>query len=468
MKNFGLNPRRAAGLAATALLLTACAPGQDTPTPTAAVDLSYYLAVGDSYTAGLSAGGLTRASQEFSFPNLLARQLRSAAPGAAFTQPLLDAGAGTGYLVLAGFGPADVPLTRRVAGPAVRRLVLNPAACSGPDTVRLLARSPAASALPQNLGLPGLLLGQIEAASLGNEANAAPGAAFNPYFERLLPAADSRTYLQAVTAAAAPATFFTFFAGLDDVMAYVRSGGECGSATSALTTRLRTNADKLLAVLSKNGTRPGVIAQLPELASLPLLRQGLLLQARLQAGFGDTARLYIEDPIFFGQSRPISGGDYVLATAVPRLGRPTPVLVNGSTVLLPYGRNPRNPVRDADMLDETEEYNRIKGVVTDYNEALNALAVTYRLPVLNPTADKQGRTLKLNDALFGPVANSIAVGGVVYTAEPVRGNFYSLDYYSLTPRGNALLANAFISTLNRAYRANIPAVDVNSLPTAAQ
>ncbi|WP_426059568.1 hypothetical protein [Hymenobacter sp. B1770] len=43
-----------------------------------------------------------------------------------------------------------------------------------------------------------------------------------------------------------------------------------------------------------------------------------------------------------------------------------------------------------------------------------------------------------------------------------------MDYYSLTPRGNSLLANTFIAAFNKAYRANVPALDVNSLPTAAR
>ena len=60
------------------------------------------------------------------------------------------------------------------------------------------------------------------------------------------------------------------------------------------------------------------------------------------------------------------------------------------------------------------------------------------------------------------------MGGVIYTSEPVRGNVFSLDYYSLTPRGNALLANAFITAINKAYKANLPVVDVNILPSTAQ
>ena len=50
----------------------------------------------------------------------------------------------------------------------------------------------------------------------------------------------------------------------------------------------------------------------------------------------------------------------------------------------------------------------------------------------------------------------------------MRGNFFSLDYYSLTPRGNGLLANAFITAFNKAYRTNLSVIDVNSLPTTTR
>ena len=68
--------------------------------------------------------------------------------------------------------------------------------------------------------------------------------------------------------------------------------------------------------------------------------------------------------------------------------------------------------------------------------------------------------LGLGGALFDQVAGVISVGGVQYSSEPVRGNFYSLDYYTLTPRGNALLANTFITTFNKTCRANLPMVNV--------
>ncbi|MBF9142152.1 hypothetical protein [Hymenobacter properus] len=470
MKNFCLNTWSRTGLAAVAALaLNACAPGQDAPTPTVGtINVSRYLAVGDSYTAGLSAGGLTLASQQYSYPNLLAQQLQGAQPGATFSQPLLAAGAGTGYFDLAGFSTLGFPRTRRVPGPAVRRQVINPAACGGADTVRLFTRTDAPNNLPQNLGVPGLRLAQLNVANLGNETSATPTGAFNPYFERILPANDSRTYLRVVTDAAASATFFTYFLGLDDLMPYVRSGGQCGTApNSTLTNQLRTNAKTLLDVLTAGG-RPGIIASLPDLNTLPLLRtgRGFSLQKRLQDSYHDNALLYIEDPFGSGVGQPITNDDYVLATTLPRIGQLTPVVVGGSTLMLPYGRDERNPLRDADVMDY-DEMNRVSGVLSSYNNELNRLARdVYKMPSLNTSPLPY--LLDTSGVMPGYVGESISVGGVQYSAEPVRGNFFSLDYYSLTPRGNALLANAFISALNRAYNAKIPAIDTNSLPSVAQ
>ena len=478
MKIFILNAWSRAGVAATAVLLAACAPGQDAPTPTVGVNVSSYLAVGDSYTAGLSAGGLTRASQEYSFPNLLARQFRLATPGAGFSQPLLEAGSGAGYFALVDVTPTGFARARRVAGQAVRRLVVNPAACGGPDTVRLLARSATAGTLPQNLGVPGLLLAQTETPGLGNEATATPGAAFNPYFERLLPPADTRTYLQVVAAAAPSSTFFTYFQGLDDLLPFVRSGGQCGGLDDRLTTfrgALLTNmtekSKKILDRLTANGQR-GIIATLPDLTTLPLLRlgRGEALQARLKLAFSDTAGLYITQPVVPGQTpgpaQRISDDEYVLAPALARIGQRTPVLVGTTTLLLPYGRDIRNPLRDEDLLD-SRELNFAKDILNKYNAELERLATdVYKLPVI--TAAGTENTLNLNSLFFSQVAIGVSVAGVAYSVEPVGGNIYSLDYYSLTPRGNALLANAFITALNRVYRSNIPTIDINSLPSTAQ
>jgi hypothetical protein len=478
MKNFFSNRRRQAGFiaTATALTLNACAPSQETPAPSLGVNVSRYLAVGDSYTAGISAGGLTRNSQEYSYPNLLANQFQAASADATFSQPLVEAGTGTGYLNFVDFSRFGFARSRRVAGQAVRRTVINPTACNGPDTLSLFTRSATAGTLPQNLGVPGLALSQIETVGLGNDARATPGAVFNPYFERLLPAGDNRTYLQTVSTAASTATFFTFFQGLDDLMPYIRSGGTCGSRpTTTFANQMKANAKKLLDVLTAGG-RKGIIIRIPDITLLPLLRQGkgTDVQARLQAANNDNTLIYIEDPVNFGSTRPISDKDYILATALPRVGQLTPVVVGSSTLMLPYGRDVRNPIVNADVLDDATEMALLSGVITNYNSSANPvggvgldlMAKAYGLPPVDPATG--GWTVNLDDALLSQVAGVISVGGVQYSSELVRGNFYSLDYLSLTPRGNGLLANLIISAINRGYKANIPAIDVNKLPTNAQ
>ena len=73
-----------------------------------------------------------------------------------------------------------LPVVRRMAGQAVPRDIISPAACGEPDTVRLLTRSATAATLPQNLGVPGLHLTQVEPAGLGNAARASPAARSTP------------------------------------------------------------------------------------------------------------------------------------------------------------------------------------------------------------------------------------------------------------------------------------------------
>jgi hypothetical protein len=157
----------------------------------------------------------------------------------------------------------------------------------------------------------------------------------------------------------------------------------------------------------------------------------------------------------------------VLATALPRVGQLTAVTVGSTTLMLPYGRDSRNPIRDVDVLDRQVELSRLSSVISGYNNYLELTLAQnlYKMPVLNTSG---GRTLDLDIEVFSQIANSISVGGVVYSADPVRGNFFTLDYASLTPRGNAVLANAFIRAINTAYKASLPVVDVNSLPTTAQ
>lgn len=426
--------------------LAGCAPSQDIPSPSAgSFDASSYVAVGDGYGSGYAEGVLTRIGQRNSYPALLARQLRLAGAEAAFSQALLTEGSPAAY---------------------------TDPRCSGPQTVPQFA--PRATALSQDLTVPGLRLADTETVDYGN---AARPTVFNPFFERLLPTPNaSTTYLQAVTAVAPTTTFFTYFAGLDDILPYLRSGGTCGGLPTAST--INTRAEHLLDQLTAGGRR-GIIAQLPPLVQVktvdgviikiltfPLLRPAEAVQQQFQTP-ADSALLYFtnSNPVFGVE--PVNAGQFVLTKAVARIGRLTPVVVNGVTLQLPYGRDLRNPLVNADVLD-ADESRAAESLISDYNTSLRSLATTkYRLPTVE-RSDKNATTLNLSNAVFGKVAGGLSIAGVQYSAVPGSGGIFSSDLYSFTPRGNGLLANAFINALNVAYDANIPLVDINTLPTTAQ
>ncbi|SHK61820.1 hypothetical protein [Hymenobacter psychrotolerans] len=441
--------RTALPAVATVLLtLAGCSPDQNEPAPSSGnLNLTRYLAVGDSYTAGYADGGLTRQSQTYSYANMLANQFALVNPDAEFSLPLLEEGNGTGYLTLVSLQENGLPTTRRVPAASTLGRFINAAGCNGADTVYQYPR--AATTLPQNLGVPGLRLTQIATPGLGNAANLTRVGLFNPYFERILPAANNSSYLQVVTAASPNATFFTFFAGLDDVLPYVVSGGSCGPLPSGST--MAQNARQLLTQLTANG-RQGIIALPPALTTLPVLRlnNGLNLQERLRTSTNRPAyTLYVR--AFNGAVQPVSGEDYILPAGQRRIGRLEST--TGAPQTVPYG-DEQNPVSGSDVLDYIE-FSRINGAMTLYRDELRTLNQnTFKQPLID-----------VNTALFQQVADQINVNGVPYTSELVRGNFYSLDGYTLTPRGNALLANTFLRVINETYGANIPLLNVNDLPT---
>ncbi|MET4106492.1 hypothetical protein [Hymenobacter sp. UYP22] len=446
---------------ALGLLAAGCTPHQSEPTPTAGtLDVYRYVAIGDGYTAGFSEGGLTATGQQYSFPNLLAQQFIRINPPATFTQGLLPAGTGTGYLTSqSSTGVGGKPLLYHTwlvrRGRAVRgSYVVNAAACGGPDTTFLYSQA-ASSPLSQNLGVPGLGLAQVEVAGLGNTANQARYGSFNSYFERLLPANDNRTYLQVATDASSSATFFTFFMGLGDALPYILSGGECGTPPNS--SILTSNAKKMLDRLAANG-RQGVIALTPSVQNLPLLQLGGKNGVRGQLIEGVNP-----DSIYVRSApgnvvRAIDAGDFILPAGLDRLGAPENVtLPNGTTVSVRYGLSKRNPLVRRDVLDYFE-FNRINTPLVTLNTELERLAKNvYKLPFVS-----------LDDELFTQINRRISVNGVEYSSDIMRGNFYSLDMYSLTPRGNALLANTFIKAINGQYRANIPFIDPNTLPTTTR
>ncbi len=58
----------------------------------------------------------------------------------------------------------------------------------------------------------------------------------------------------------------------------------------------------------------------------------------------------------------------------------------------------------------------------------------------------------------------LEVNGVIFNANYVSGNFFSLDGIHPTSQGYGIIANEFITAINSKYGSSIPAVDVSTIP----
>jgi hypothetical protein len=125
--------------------------------------------------------------------------------------------------------------------------------------------------------------------------------------------------------------------------------------------------------------------------------------------------------------------------------------------MLPYDRDARNPVRNADVLDEAIEINQLNSVITNYNSSastttglgLDGLAKTYGLPAVDLASGRS--TLDVN-TLFGNVAGVISVGegGILHRAN--AGQFL-LPGLLLTHASRQRLASQYF---HRGHQQGIP------------
>lgn len=431
--------------------LAACEPTtDDAPTPAASpLDFSRYVAVGDDYTAGVYNGSLTRRSQEYAFPNLLAQQLKQAG-GGEFVQPLLgDADVfGAGWQ-LQRLTDRNLPLLGPVASTFVAADTLNPGTACAEPRYQFARWSGAGAALPHNLGVPGLRLQDINTSGVGNVANRL-GATYNPFLERLLPADDNRTY-QELLKASRP-TFFTVSMGMSDMLTYLRSGGTCGTPVTAPT--LQNTMFALVDSLLKTGAK-GLVFDLPDpSAALPLTKMTQIVLNK-QLGRAESDSIYIVEG---GTLLPLQGRDAVLLPLAGRVGRNETAA--GQPATAPLGSR-QNPLRDEDVLTEAEL--RPLGVAV---RTLNtALATRYS----KTKTGGRAAFVSLNSLCQAINSKGALIDGVRFSGDPVTGGFFSYDGVSLTPRGNALLTNKIIEVINSSdantgFGAHVPGLDVNQFP----
>ena len=185
----------------------------DLPAFTAgSLDVSNYVALGNSLTAGFADNALYRISQQNSTPAILAQQFAALANGGAFTQPLMSDNVGgllAGGNQLPGFGPR---LVFDGSGP----VPLNTLVPSATPTTDIVLNNPTGPF--NNLGVPGAKSFHLLAPGYGDFAGVLsnPPTA-NPFFVRM--ASSPATTIVADAIAQQP-SFISLWIGNNDVLGY--------------------------------------------------------------------------------------------------------------------------------------------------------------------------------------------------------------------------------------------------------
>jgi hypothetical protein len=427
------------------ILLAACEPNIDEFTPSKGnADFSSYVAVGDSWTAGMADGSLYKSGQENSYPNILAGQFNLAG-GGAFKQPLMldDYGFGlsTGTpkpKLEMGYRKDCKDVTSLAPGYADVQVDIN-------NFASVAAQGPF-----NNISTPGLKSFYMTVPGL---------AALNPYYARFAsaPANAVNDEIPLVNA-----TFFTLWLGSYDVLSNAISGGaDPLTGVEVFTGSLLTTLDKLTA----NGAK-GAVANIPDILDaayfhtipynvLPIPDQATadalngayagLNQIIKGAGSTDTLHFIVgQNPVVIQDASLPWGMRQIKSTELVLLSMPQDSLKCA-------GWGSQKPVPANFILDDAEIV-KIQQAVGDYNSKIYDLI--------------EGKDIALVDMnqVMQDVNAGLVFDNVKISPKFVTGNFYSTDGLNPTPVGSAVVAYYFIEAINQTFDAKIPQVIVSDYP----
>ncbi len=425
------------------LVLAACRPELDEFSPSAGqLDLTNFVAVGCGNTAGFADGELYRSGQINSMPNILAQQF-SLAGGGDFPQPLMTDELGFGNKRIMGYDPdclGAIQLVPVSAGGVPSPANFTSIATQGPF---------------HNLGVP---MTRSFMVPLAGYAQA------NPYFGRF---ASSPAASLLADAVAADPSFFTIWVGTSDVLAYIMAGGDNSVDSITPLNVFNLSMQAVVGGMISTGAK-GAILNVPDVTAYPYLTavpvRGLTLDDakvnllnQAYAGYNQMALalglpqmqfnvgsnywiVQDSDPAFaqVGGIRQAKAGELIL------LSIPQDSLKCG-------GWGSQKPIPHRYLID-LKEIQKIKDAIQQYNGILAGLAQENNLLLIDM------------NKFFNSVYAGLVTDGLKFSNTFVSGGFFSLDGIHPSARGNALIANYIIESVNQAYQSRIPLVNAGAYP----
>ena len=425
-------------LSIIALAIIGCEDYNDLTAPApvnlGSADFTRFVSVGNSLTMGEQSSSVFESAQMYSFGNLIAKQVGANYAQATFSEP------GTpGRLEIASLDPFTT--------------YTNPGQGS-PTNLNYPAPY-------NNLGIKGAFLYDVLNARSANTCYTANFGVPNPLFDAVLRGFGTQLEL----AIAQQPTLITLWIGNNDILAFATRGGLFPPTDPAV---FQTQYTQVLTALHSTGAQiviggipnalvfphfttvgPGVGLKLQTIPGV----QGLVYQTTGAPGIAlavptDLINKTVLITLSASSAANLLGdtsGKYYTDN-----GLPVPPGVNTA---FPFGLTPENPFPNNLVLDPTEMAAYL-ALRDGYNQIISGLAASFGYSVINW------------DELFNSLAstNGLPVNGINFSATYISGNFFSLDGIHPTSQGYGIIANEFIKAINNKYDAQIPLINVSTIP----
>ncbi len=402
------------------------------PADTPDIDLSRYVAVGDSITAGYADGALYYEGQLNSYATILAGQLKYAG-GGDFNQPLMEP-ASPGIDTL---GHAKLILERKG-----KVFILSHGPLSG-DVSALTKNKQALEGPYHNMGVPGAKAITLVMPGLGNSTNGAGN--YNPFFSRM--ASDPAKASIVSDALLIRPTFFTLFIGNNDALAYALSGGTenaMSAAEGSSGTGFEGSLDAIIDALTANGAK-GVIASLPSIANIPYFNAIPYNGLQLTAEQADALNQKHQGNLLFREGK-------------------NPFLVNSSPGMVRLAEAGELILLDL-LLDENKEGYLLgkEGIPKNYTltpaeaGAVEKTILSYNV-IIRAMVEKKGLGFADVNSLVKRARLDRHYNPATQNLDYDKKGVFSLDGLHPNAFGQALLANEFIRTINDTFQTTIPMV----------
>ena len=426
-------------LAISSTLIVSCKPKFNVPeSEQGNINVSNYVAIGSSMTAGYADGALSYDAQKNSYANLLSEQLKYIGANE-FKIPFISINS----IGIGNTNNAPSVLGNRIDCQGV--VSLGPVKLATQGDLSVFSTNVYNSQGPfNNFGVPDI---KVTDFSMNGYSN--------PFYQRMASSSTS-SVLSDITAQ--NPTFFTMMLGLNDVLNYALKGAASESITpinGPVGVGFETSVNDIINKLTASGAK-GAIANIPSIKTMAYFNTIAWNALKLDATNAEALTQFystLSPTVNFQEGN----NGFIIADATQPFGYRQ--AVEGEFILLniPLDSVKCNKMGSLVIIPDQyvltlAEINTIENTINNYNT------------ILQNIASAKGLAFVDINAFFSKMKTGFTYNGVTINANYVSGGAYSLDGLNLTPRGNALLANEFIKAINQMYQSSIPELVATKYP----